>query len=90
MPQTSTQDEVVTNVFVSPNPFGETLRLQYRGSGYTFGTITLANLNGVVVYHEKKIPIPVSLHLPGLAPGMYICTFTEESGRRSVMKVVRQ
>jgi hypothetical protein len=90
LPQTSKHDPAQTNVFVSPNPFQESLRLQLRGSGYTNGTITLSNLNGVVVFHEKRIPIPISLHLPELAPGMYICTITEESGRRSVMKVVRQ
>jgi hypothetical protein len=89
MPTVSVDDPRYVPFSIEPNPFKDELRITYHAEGFTTGEVILTDLHGVQIMHTGKIPLPITLQLDDLPPGMYICTVQEADGRMTSMKVVK-
>lgn len=64
-------------ISLSPNPFTETIQLQFATSR---NVISVYNMQGEIVYSETTNSLNSTIYLSSLAPGMYTLKVENESG----------
>lgn len=89
LPSVSIDDPRYEPFSIEPNPFTDELRINYNADGFTTGEVILTDLQGKQVLATGIVPLPITLQLNDLPPGMYICTVREYDGKMTSMKVVK-
>jgi len=91
MPYTSSDDPMgSTDLALSPNPFTNQLRIESQSGIFRSAQVCLLDLQGQIVFSTGEIPVPVTIKVPDLLAGMYICRIQEEDGEITSLKVVKQ
>ena len=86
-PTTAIEDATFANVVVSPNPFGNQLRI---ANGELCGTYTLLNVQGVVVTSGVLEGAETRINTSMLPAGMYLLRLTADNGVVKTYRVVKQ
>ena len=75
---------------ISPNPFSEALVIQSLSGHIRQTHLQLYDMHGQLVLDQPNAPVPVSIFLPSLPPGMYLCRIAEGDGTLYNFKVLKQ
>ena len=63
-----------------PNPVTNTLHVEFEGLDDPQGTITVADITGVVVQHVETSQRGVTIDVSHLTPGLYVVSFRNKNG----------
>ena len=63
-----------------PNPATNTLHVEFEGLDDPQGTITVADITGVVVQHVETSQRGVTIDVSHLTPGLYVVSFRNKNG----------
>ena len=63
-----------------PNPATNTLHVELEGLDDPQGTITVADITGVVVQHVETSQRGVTIDVSHLTPGLYVVSFRNKNG----------
>ena len=63
-----------------PNPATNTLHIEFEGLDDPQGTITVADITGVVVQHAETSQRGVTIDVSHLTPGLYVVSFRNKNG----------
>ena len=82
-------DNPVSDLTIDPNPFADRVEIKS-----IIGTIRTASLevfdtNGKLVLNQPRAPVPVTLYLPQLPPGMYLFRIRDNDGTLYNFKVMK-
>lgn len=89
LPTVSIDDPRYVPFSIEPNPFTDELRIHYHEVGFTTGEVMFTDMQGRQVLATGVVPLPITLQLDDLPPGMFICTVKEKNGKMTPMKVVK-
>lgn len=90
LPMTSINPISNNKYSIQPNPFKESIQINKRGSGYSYGEITIGNIHGQIVFKTGNIIIPETLNISHLTSGIYFCIIQEAQGEATILKIVKQ
>lgn len=62
---------------IYPNPFTDKLNINSESGKFRTAHIRLHDMHGKLVFDQPKAPVPVSLVIPSLLPGIYFCTILD-------------
>lgn len=74
---------------INPNPFNDQLIIQSLSGKQRLVAMSLYDVHGKLVYKGHKTPVPVTINLPSLLPGMYYCSITERDGEQYSWKLAK-
>ena len=88
---TSIDDELnkVNDLDIYPNPFSDVLTIRSKSGLIRPTHLQLFDTNGHLVIDQANAPVPVNIHLPLMAPGMYLCVITERDGTVYSFKIMK-
>lgn len=78
-----------STISISPNPFTETLEIHSQNGNIRKVHLQIYDIHGRKVLNERNSPVPVSIQLPSLSPGMYLCVIREKDGTVFNAKVMK-
>jgi hypothetical protein len=82
-------EQTLSDLFISPNPFQEDLRINSASGEFRSTHIQLHDIHGRIVFDQTDVPVPISIRLSSLLPGMYLCTIREKDGSMHAFKVMK-
>ncbi|MEP6646847.1 MAG: T9SS type A sorting domain-containing protein [Saprospiraceae bacterium] len=91
--ETGTQDGSVNtgpDLSIAPNPFHDKLIIHSASGTFRSAHVQLYDMYGRNVFDQAESPIPVSLVMPSLSPGMYLCLINDQDGTMYSFKVMKQ
>ncbi|MGB4849281.1 MAG: T9SS type A sorting domain-containing protein, partial [Saprospiraceae bacterium] len=91
--ETGIQDgsvNVVPDLSISPNPFHDKLVISSVSGKFRSAHVQLYDMYGRNVFDQSEVPVPVSLVIPSLSPGMYLCMIKDQDGTMYSFKVMKQ
>jgi len=83
------EEAVEFDVFVSPNPFNETLNIRTNGANNEKLQISIVDVSGRIVYNQVAIANETINISPNLASGIYYVSVTNSTEFRKLLKVVK-
>jgi subtilisin family serine protease len=83
------EEAVEFDVFVSPNPFNETLNIRTNGANDEKLQISIVDVSGRIVYNQAVIANETINISPNLASGIYYVSVTNSADVRKLIKVVK-
>ncbi len=83
------EQDRLPDLSISPNPFTNDLMIRSRSGSIRPAHVTLYDLHGRAVFREQ-VPIPLSISMPSLLPGMYLCVIREQDGAVHSERVVKK
>jgi hypothetical protein len=89
MAEESIESAVEFDVFVSPNPFNETLNIRTNGNNNEKLQISIVDVSGRIVYNNVAIANETLNISPNLANGIYYVSVTNSADVRKLIKVVK-
>ncbi len=91
--ETGTQDgnvSAVADLSISPNPFHDKLVIHSVSGTFRSAHVQMYDMYGRNVFDQAEVPVPVSLVIPSLSPGMYLCMIRDQDGTMYSFKVMKQ
>ncbi len=91
--ETGTQDgnlNPVSDLSIAPNPFHDKLIIHSVSGTFRSAHVQLYDMYGRNVFDQAEVPVPVSLVIPSLSPGMYLCMIKDQDGTMYSFKIMKQ
>lgn len=88
----STEEENASlsdDLSISPNPFTDRIEIRSKRGDIRTTSMTIHDIHGHEMMSHPAAPVPVVLHVPSWAPGMYLVTIREENGKVYQFKVMK-
>ncbi len=82
-------DAQVSDLSVSPNPFGNELIIQSKSGTWRNAHIRFYDMHGRKAFDQPSLTIPSKLFLPDFAPGIYLLNITEIDGSSYSFKIMK-
>jgi hypothetical protein len=89
---TSTEEESANpkaDLSIDPNPFTDRLEIKSIIGSIRTTSLEVFDMHGVLVLNQPKAPVPVTLYLPQLPPGMYFFKIRDNDGTEYHFKVMK-
>ena len=89
---TSTEEESANpkaDLSIDPNPFTDRLEIKSIIGTIRTASLQVFDMHGVLVLNQPKAPVPVTLFLPHLPPGMYLFRIRDNDGTEYQFKVMK-
>ncbi len=83
------EQTVKKEVSIYPNPANDELHIN-TSPGISQGEVVLCNMLGLVVLMEQVNSKQTTLNIKHLPPGLYMLALTDEDGKRTVHKIVKE
>ncbi|MDZ4748022.1 MAG: T9SS type A sorting domain-containing protein [Saprospiraceae bacterium] len=74
---------------VNPNPFKDELIIQSRSGNQRLVDLSLYDVHGKLVFKGAETPVPITINMPSLIPGIYYCSIKERDGEQYGWKLVK-
>ncbi len=74
---------------IDPNPFSDELIIHSRRERIRTVQFHLYDIHGRLVFHQTEMPVPLTISMPSLLPGMYYNVITEQDGSMSTFTLMK-
>lgn len=83
------EKENIQDLYIAPNPFNEKIVIQSKSGIFRMAHIILYDIHGRKVFDQPLCPVPVSIFLPSLSPGIYFCTTKDADGKLYSFRIMK-
>ncbi len=82
-------DNPVSDLTIDPNPFADRVEIKSKMGTIRTASLEIFDTNGSLVINQPKAPVPVTLYMPQLPPGMYLFRIRDNDGTLYNFKVMK-